>query len=320
MFNPSDSTEALFFDLTDSISENGFKINPALLQVLLPVEFPASTIGGDATLNENFFLLGTKIGGSVVQNSNNKFIGSTITGNVEQTVNNILDTATVVSLKQTTGVTIFESQVQAVNQTANTTIKDASTFGGGIQQMINIDITNCQITGSSDYCTTGSWSNTTFAEQVNKCIGTNFNNSAIGDRIDRLINCAILTVTVGGRLYWCASIALNTSDIAGYFQGVNNLTWSGTDVVNASVAAINGITMFDSKCGFKDCTITGTTNADVFGGNLRLDCLVDTKTIDIATYPELFNTDYSKRIYKGSDDKIYFTFNNGATDVTDEIV
>lgn len=264
--------EALYFDLSKTVSDVELAVNPSLLQTYFDYEFPVSIITGDCINVKGLTTVGTLIDGNVSQVSNAVLVGASTKGIV-----------------QSTGIKISDS-----------------VFGGQITQMINVDVTECTITGKSDYCTTGTWTNTTFGEQVNKCIGTNFHASNIAGRIDRLISSAILTSNVGGRLFWCQNLALFTSDIIGGMQGVNNLTWENTDA-NCEVQHIQGVSMFDSKLGFVGCTITGTLAASVFG-NIKVECLVQGKTIDQAAYPELFNETYTKIIYKKPNGDIFYRY------------
>ncbi len=264
--------EALYFDLSKAVSDVELAVNPSLLQTYFDYEFPVSIITGDCTNVKGLTTVGTLIDGNVSQVSNAVFVGASTKGIV-----------------QSTGIKISDS-----------------IFSGQITQMTNVDATGCTIAGTSDYCTTGTWTNTTFGEQVNKCLGTNFNASSIGGRIDRLIGSAILTSNVGGRLFWCQNLALFTSDIVGGMQGVNNLTWEGTDA-NCEIKVIQGMTMFDSQSGFEGCTITGTLAASVFG-NIKVECLVQGKTIDQAAYPELFNETYTKIIYKKPNGDIFYRY------------
>lgn len=272
MYNDFDFTESLYFDLSKNISDVELSGNPKLLKSFADVEFPFCVITGNVNNVKGLTTLGSLIDGDVVNVSNAIINGSYIKG-----------------ISLSTGVKIY-----------------GATFGGNITQMINVDVTECTITGKSDYCTTGTWTNSTFGEQVNKCIGTNFSNSTIGGRVDRIINCAILTDTIIDRLYWCQDVAMFHTYVNGYAQGLNQLTLTSVHS-DCNVKHIQGVSMFDSKSGFVGCTITGTSAASVFG-HIKVECLVQGKTIDQATYPELFNETYTKTIYKKPNGTIWYTW------------
>lgn len=277
MFNSNDSSESLFFDLANTVTENGISSSEEYMNQF-GLEFPASFITGDST-----------------QNSNNVFGNSYIDGNLKQSTNN----------------SFFGSKFKNITQAANN-VFSGNDFKGDITQMINMDVTNCVLENESNYCTSSSWGNTQFGEKVNKSLLTNFSFAEVGGRIDRLVNCVVLgaegiPTTISGRLFWSQNLFIDDNvQIAGSVQGVNNLSIVST-TANCHIEKITGVTMFDASYGFLGCTIIGTNGASVFGA-MRVDCLVSGKIIDQTTYTELFDVSFVKTVYAKPNGTVWYTW------------
>ena len=205
----------------------------------------------------------------------------------------------------------------AVTQNTGNTIL-ASNFGGEFVQNFELEIIECVFDSLLQYSGEGSWSNSIFHSAVNKVVSTNFNYTEVDGLIDRIFQSGYLYDTIQGRLYWCVGIYMYACNIDGDFTGVNECAWVQTRS-NCNVETINGISHQSEKIGFKDCTITGTSSSSDFG-NIRIDCLVESKIISEALYPELFDTSYAKTIFKGSNGNVYYTYFNGLTYVINEII
>jgi len=284
MYNSNTTAESLIFDLS-STNSTEFLGNERLTKGLANLEFPASYVVGESYINSGNALINSYLLSDFIQNTGNVIFGSVISGSVNQNTNNNIS---------------------------------GSTIEGDFAQNSSVEITDCTIAEGVSFSNSCTWYGTAFGEDVMKCVEVGFDNSSVGGTIDRLINCEILTSNVGGRLYWCQSLTLYKSDVVGGFQGVNNITWSNT-YANCEVENINGVTNSSLKFGFKDCTITGTTSSDYFS-NITVNCLVDGKTIDQATYPELFDSTYHKTIFKSSTGDTYYRYFDGFTDVTNIII
>lgn len=283
MYRASDLSEGLAFDTaqttaTDLCMPSEWFVGAAAF------EFPSFRFLDIALLNSNNLIALSFFEGAAEQLTGNKFFNTVFEGDITQCSNNYLD---------------------------------GCTFGGLVAQMTNIDATNCTIAGQSNYCTTGTWSETDFGENVNKSIGTNYSASTIGGRIDRVFNCAVLTCNLGGRFYWSNEVIIANSDVDGDITGLNHIVWDNTDA-NCKVTNVSGISHNGTICGFQNCTITGDVAASQFGRNLKVETMVIGKTIDETTYPELF-ADYPKRLFKGSDGVYYYEYWNGSTTVTNDI-
>jgi hypothetical protein len=222
---------------------------------------------------------------NVYQNSNNYFAASYFNGEVTQNTGNVVL---------------------------------ASNFNGEFSQNFELRIIECVFDSILIYSGEGSWSNSIFHSAVNKVVSTNFNNTEVDGLIDRIFQSGYLYDTIQGRLYWCVGIYMYGCNIDGDFSGVNECAWVQTRS-NCNVETINGISHQSEKIGFKDCTITGTSGSSDFG-NIRIDCLVESKIISEALYPELFDTSYAKTIFKGSNGSVYYTYYNGLTYVINEII
>jgi hypothetical protein len=273
MYDARSTSENLFYqnpDVSDIASD--IASYPAAMSSFFSVEFPASSIGGITSQTSNNFYYDTRISGDLNQSSNNVFVNNSFT-NVDQVSSSIF----------------FESS-----------------FADDVIQMTNMQIEDCEVTGSTDYCTSSSWSNTTFGENVNAVLASNFSNSSVGDRIGGLIGSTILTSNIGKRLFWCNSITIFNSNIDGNAQGLNQHTLT-YDTINCNIQDITGITMFNSEFGFSNCKIDGNSISSTFG-NITVQTLVLSKRINETDYPILFNQSVHKTIYKKPNGSIWFYY------------
>lgn len=284
MYNTNDASEALIYDLTELTTVNDIASTPAYMNQF-GLEFPASILYGSAIQNANNIIANSYFLGILKQNTGNSFFASTFDDDVVQNTNCIIS---------------------------------ASTVAGAFQQNTNLDIQNCEFNGRVEYGTTGSWGSSTFGGNMNKVIGTNFDSTSVGTVVDRLINCAFRTDTFVNRLYWCQQTYVYNSYVEGEFKGVNSISITSLHA-DCGIRDIQGISNESGEIGFDNVNIDASSSSDKFE-KIKVECKVSNKTIDEATYPELFNTDYMKTIFKGSDGNIYFSYFNGTTYVIREIL
>lgn len=202
------------------------------------------------------------------------------------------------------------------SQNSNNLIENSRIDGNALQNT-TMDIDMTVIRGNMEFCQASAISNSTFGDDVAKLTNSNVSNSTILGQVDRCVNSAVLRSTIGGEYYWCNGTAMSDSDIDSSFRGVNFVAWDSTDA-NCIVENIVGMASVSFATGFRSCTITGLSKSSKFQ-EITLQTSVSGKTIDEATYPELFQV-YPKTIFKGSDDKIYYSYFNGSTYVITEIL
>jgi len=290
MYDARSTSENLFYknpDVSDIASD--IASYPSTMSSVFSVEFPASSIGGTASQTSNNFYYDTRVSGNLNQSSSNVFVNNSFT-----------------NVDQVSSSSFFESSFADDVMQVSSSIFARSQFAGHVIQMSNMNIEDCGVTGSTDYCTSSSWSNTTFGENVNKVLGSSFGNSSIGDRLYGIINVAVFNTTIGKRFYWNQDLNVYNTEVDGNLQGLNQLTLN-TDTVNCNIENITGVSMFDSKFGFANCKIDGTSISSTFG-NITVQTLVSGKRITEADYPILFDTEVHKTIFKRPDGSIWFYY------------
>jgi hypothetical protein len=196
-------------------------------------------------------------------------------------------------------------------------------FNADVLQNVNCEVYENEFAGRLELCNGSFLYYNTFQTKVSKVDFTTMVGCDVVGNVDRLLNCVFIRTgtnrnTFGGRLEWCVSILAKDITIDNDFVGNNFFSIVNT-TANCKVGYIIGISNHNSEYGFDSCTITGTTSASVFG-NFNLECKITGKTIDEASYPELFNANYAKRVFKGSDGNIYYTYFNGLTYVINQII
>jgi hypothetical protein len=211
------------------------------------------------------------------------------------------------------GCTVFYGEFA---QNSNNII-NGSIFHGAVRQNTTMQITNNIIGGSMDYCQASSIYNSVLSGNIAKLTNSNIASSFIGGQIDRVVNAAILTDTISGKLYWCSDVAIENSNIAGDISGVKQLIINQTQV-NCNIENVTGISNQTSSTGFEQCIINGNNSSSILQ-YINVQTIVSGKTIDEATYPILFDAT-SKTIFRGSDNKVYFSYFNGSTTVITEIL
>lgn len=206
-----------------------------------------------------------------------------------------------------------------------TQIEGTTTIGGDVVQNSNIEVVNSQITGTIQLCNGAIVSNSTFGQDVNKLIETTFLDTDVVGHVNRLVNCSFLPNgatrnTFGGQLRWCTSFFAFGVTIAGDCGGMTFVSMINNTTVNCNIGDINGLSHNGNNYGFDNCTIQGNSSASTFG-NFRVECKVSNKTITELLYPELFNVNYVKTIYKKPNGEVwYYYIDNSNTFIYTQIV
>lgn len=195
------------------------------------------------------------------------------------------------------------------SQNANNFMASTS-VGGDFSQNINLNVADCNITGNVISCQTGTWTESTFGENVNNIVSTNIWATDVAGRIEALIDCYLLPGTgitrntFDGKLEWCSHFLVKGFNCVGDVVGIYQITVNNS-TCNCKFQYINGTSNHAEKFGFDACTITGNSSSSTFANN-RITTKLSGKIITETSYPELFHENIETTIYsKPNDEKWY---------------
>jgi hypothetical protein len=182
-------------------------------------------------------------------------------------------------------------------------------FNADVLQNVNCEVYENEFAGRLELCNGSFLYYNTFQTKVSKVDFTTILGCDVVGNVDRLLNCEFIRTganrdTFGGKLEWCTNILAKDISIDNDFIGNNFFSINSTNA-NCKVGYIMGISNHNSEYGFDNCIITGTTSASLFG-NFNLECKITGKTIDEASYPELFEPSYIKTIYKKPNGEVWY--------------
>jgi len=196
----------------------------------------------------------------------------------------------------------------------------SNTFSGGSvsNNTFSGEVNNNTFSGEVTSNTfSGEVFNNTFSGQVsnNTFSGNVYDNTFSGDVTSNTFSGDVNSNTFSGYVNNNTfSNAVNSNTFSGY---VNNNTFSGSVYSNTFSGEVINNT-FSGQVSSN--TFSGTVNSNTFTHTnpLQYVTIVDdlqSKTIDDATYPFLFNTDYKKEILKASNGNNYIRYFDGTADV-----
>lgn len=273
MYRASDASEALIYDLTlPQTSVNDLSVPGEFMIAVVTMEYPGSIFSGATFHNTNILPIASYFEGGFSQNTRGYFESSVFSG--------------------------------AVTQTSNVNFS-STTVAGDVEEINTLTISECTFAGNLNTSSIGTWASSTFAgSHVKEATKCGFNGTYVGGLIDRIHSCTSSGDSIYGVYYWSNNVFSGGSVVRGDIRGVNNIVIDTTES-NCHLKSITGVSSADGRIGFDNCEIVGTSGSSNFG-NITITCLIPAKTIDEATYPELFDLTFHKTIYAKPDGTIAY--------------